>query len=407
MRFRENPSLLGYVVLCACLVLGYAGVAQTLTTNDEGERIIVYDDGTWRYFSDPPPAENAPQEAPTPIEDEAYTNPALVAEAEARARVIARKRAEAEVKRVRQLEKEVDRQKDRELAALRRVAKLRRADASLTRDELDVATRKLSLERQRLAELQREVQNARTMAIALQESVPMTSAQRREHLVAAAERVAATAPADAEPVRPEELLTEPETGGSGNTERRSRDAAPTGGFATYDLERDPRYHPPVPDCVFAYEGIDEFTKRRRRDLAPELLFAYTQDDLKQFLGSEALVTATGNLAQAGGYLFLELDIVIRSQFANREFGTLPKNTPITVRLIDGSTVVLRNQALSQGEYDGVDKVYRYRAVCGIGNATRKQLAKTPVDRVRVMWGTGFEDYPVYEIEFFQRQLRCL
>ena len=388
-------------VLFACLTVQ----AQTLTTNDAGERIIVYPDGTWRYFNEPP-AESSP--APVAVEDEVYTAPALNAEAEARARTVVRRRAASLGKELGKDEKELRRLRERESKAIQELDELRRSGDAVNRTELDIASRRLRQVRDDVASAEEALEAKRLQVAALEQSLPMTRSERKAFL--AERRVAGLPGATADVIgSPDSPPSQPSSGM--DFEPRDRTTARVSDKATelreYDQANDPRFHPPVAPCEVAYEGVDEFTQRTQRRLAPELLFAHTRPELKQYLGSEALVTARGHLARSGSAVALVIDFTIRSQFANREFGALPKGSQLTLKFVDGTTASLRNLALAQGVFDPVEKVYNYTARYSLSKSQQKDLERKLLDQARVMWGTGFEDYPIYEVDFFQRQLKCL
>ena len=402
------------LIVCPLVLLQ----AQTLTTNDDGEQIVVYPDGSWRYFNQPseqqPPLPNSKDEG-----HETYTDPDFQAEAEARARSRVRKRTQQQLKLVSSLKKDVIKARKREEKELARVAALRSASATTDRDKLEIATRKLQDYRKTTLALQSQLEEAQDLADILERSLPMTSARRTQYFSSVGVDL------EQESGRSSKTRNRDKAGGKTVTlneiseqaelpkeqrreEKVKRDRnVDKEKYLAYNIEHDVRYNPPAATCIYSYDGVDEFTQRKRIDVAPETFFAFTTPELKPYLGSNSLITATGNLVQSGGYIILELKYTIRSQYANREFGALPKNSPLSIKLIDGGTVTLKNQRLVQGSFDPVEKVYTYAGRYPITGKQAKSLARGLVDQVRVMWGTGFEDYPVYEVDFFKRQLACL
>lgn len=395
------------LLFCFLAVWGVSSSnAQVLTENSEGEQIIVYPDGSWRYFNQPPPGE-APASTPTLPEEEKYSKPEFDSEAEARARAVLRKQIQTELKEVKRLEKTAEKLAKKEEKEAERVASLRSSSAATDLEEISVANRRLQDARKEANNAQRVVKEATNRIAMLEQSLPMTRASRKEFLVQAGmidEQIFATEEEivnsdfvndkglEANPSVVQEVLSKQE-------ESRA--------YVSYSLKNDPRYNPPVEDCSYSYNGVDEFTQKRRMNLTPRLFFGYTNPELKPYMGDESLVTCTGSLSKSGGYLILELTFVIRSQYANKEFGVLPKGSQLTIKMLNNEKVTLRNQTLSQGKFDPVEKIFSYSARYTISNRQEKTLSKELVDQVRVMWGTGFDDYAIYETDFFQRQLRCL
>ena len=375
-------------------------LAQTLTTNDAGERIVVYPDGSWRYFNDPPPS---PAGAPEglPAEEESYTDPLLSAEVEAQARAIVRRRLDDRKKAASRLRRTLDRRMRDQVRADERVVKLRAEGAG--REDLREATQRLEEADDIVDELSAELRELEAKTQHLERTVAMTRAQRAAYLLDVG--LEAQAPKPPEP--PATAVAE-DRGAAGERHRDDRGGPqPAAEYRVYDRARDPRLTPPTPECVFAYDGVDEFSKERRRDLAAETFFAYTSDDLRRSLGEDDLITARGRLVDNGGSLSFAVTYVIRSAYAAREFGALPRGASLSLRLVGGGSVELRNATLAQGEYDPVDKVTRYEARYPIDKAAAKTLSRRYLDQARVTWGTGFEDYPLYDIDYFRRLLACL
>ena len=391
----------------ACLFGVVSASAQTLTKNSDGEQIIVYPDGSWRYFNQVPPGES-PGAIPTPPEEEQYSKPKFDAEAEARARAVLRKQIQTELKEVKKLEKTAIKLRKKETNEAERVAALRASADSKDREQVSVANRRLQDARNLANQAEVETETAQNRIATLEQALPMTRASRKEFLT--------NAGIIKEEVFVEEIdVITPDDGGEYvenanpvlTNEKKVKTKAKTEDYVKYSLKIDPRYNPPTEECTFLYQGVDEFTQKKRMTLAPRLFFGHTNPELKTYLGDESLVTCTGSLSKNGGYLILELDFVIRSQYANKEFGVLPAGSQLTLKMLGDERITLRNTTLSQGKFDPVEKVFTYAGKYTITNKQAKSLSKGLVDQVRIMWGTGFDDYPIYEVDFFQQQLRCL
>lgn len=166
--------------------------------------------------------------------------------------------------------------------------------------------------------------------------------------------------------------------------------------------------PPNPDCIIVNEEVDDFTGRTRRDLQPEVLFTHTSDQLKSYFKEEDYITAEANLSGLdGGIIYLTLELTIASDLAQREFGVLEKGSPLTIKFINGGTVRLQNSRTDIGQVDKVNRQTKYTGRFTIGANQAKELSKNEIDKIRVVWGTGYEDYEAYKLDFFADQLRCL
>ena len=434
------------------LVLGFltltAGRAQTLTTNSQGQRVIVYPDGTTRLFDRPaeasaetgdregagsdagvgtasptpplaPPAPTSPpQTSPPPTSPPPTLRGQATPEQEADAVLEVRRRVARLQEERSSLEKLAKKSRSREAKLANRLRKLRASDKVSDRSQVEIVNQQLleAREASRTAEAARVSIDTRTEA--LRATFAMSMAERDaylrdlglDYLLAdvAAGGPGATAP-DARPAADPGSGAVPPRAMSSAPEALATDArpAPPSDFVAYDRSRDTRYHPPSPACARDFDGLDEFTGKRRVVLAEETFFTYTSPDLKPFLKDASLITCNARLVRTGKTVVLETTFVIRSQFAAKEFGVLPKGSQMTFRSVGGQQISVRNQLQSQAEYDPVAKVSTYRGRYPLSRGAQKFLGDSLLDEVRVMWGTGFDDYALYDLAFLQRQLECI
>ena len=400
---------------CALALALTAGpvVAQVLTTNAQGQRVIVYPDGRTQLFDAPESAE--PQDAPdvTPTAPPSPTAagarvPTPEEEADAVLEVrrqIARLSEELEV-----LTKLAKRARGREGKIANRVRKLRDSDRIDDRSQVEIVSQQLVAAREESRAAEEARASTEERAAALRRTLEMSIAERTAFLdgLGFGYLIAAPSPAgDAEPAAG--LASGTPTSASRAPDQLATDAeaATPAAFASYDRAGDTRYAPPAQGCSRALDTVDEFTGKRRIALAPEVLFTYTSPELKPFLKSESLITCEAYLTRTGRTTVLETVFTIRSQFASKEFGVLPKGSQMTFKTVDGQRLTLKNQRQSQPDYDPVEKVSTYRGRYPLSRSARKALADALLDEVRVMWGTGFDDYALYDLTFLQRQLECL
>ena len=60
-----------------------------------------------------------------------------------------------------------------------------------------------------------------------------------------------------------------------------------------------------------------------------------------------------------------------------------------------------------GTLNPLKKSVVYKPQYLIGSNQAKELSKGEVDRIRLVWSSGYEDYEIYELDFFINQFRCL
>lgn len=168
--------------------------------------------------------------------------------------------------------------------------------------------------------------------------------------------------------------------------------------------------PPTPtyECSYTFHGIDAFTNRQKRELSEESFFTYTDERLKPYLQDRDYVTCNGYLTSiSGGYRYLTLKFKISSRRAKQEYGYIRKDALLNIKLLSGETISLFAQTDSQGIQNPKDGSTEYKVRYPIDYQKEKLLLKSGIDQVRVIWSSGYEDYDVFNIDFFINQLNCL
>ncbi len=179
-------------------------------------------------------------------------------------------------------------------------------------------------------------------------------------------------------------------------------------FEKYSIENDVMYNPPQEDCKIAFDGVDEFIGKKRKDVERSLFFTYTDDDMRRYMKDDEYISCEGNLTQIkGGVLLLNLFITINTTDAQRSFGGLTKGSLVTLKMINGESINLVNNQSDKGVFNPLKKQHTYTGQYRINSGQEKALKKGEVDVVRIIWDTGFEDYEVYNLDFFINQFRCL
>ena len=172
----------------------------------------------------------------------------------------------------------------------------------------------------------------------------------------------------------------------------------------YNKEDDVYFFPPPSPCQTSSIPKGETTKA----LKPAFLFSYTTEKLKPFLREEDFINCNATLSKVNQKIYLlQLDIRISSHLAREEFGFLDKQSLLVLYLIDGTKVYLYNHKTDTGELNEMEKTVSYRPEYVIEKADKKLLESSELTEVRIIWSTGYENYPIYEMDFFTDRLPCL
>ena len=143
-------------------------------------------------------------------------------------------------------------------------------------------------------------------------------------------------------------------------------------------------------------------------IAFQHLFSFTDEKLRMFLKDKEYLSCKGYLSSMdGGYRFLTLEFSFSTPNAKEAYGFIEKGSVLTIRLINGDFINLRSGSMDRGSFNLKDKMLTYQVNYPIAQDQLSFLEKSEVDKIRVFWSSGYEEYEVYQLDFFMNQLSCL
>jgi hypothetical protein len=180
-------------------------------------------------------------------------------------------------------------------------------------------------------------------------------------------------------------------------------------YARYNPQSDVSTNPPTPDCVLTFNGIDNFTQRKRRETAPQILFRHTEDFMRSTLPKDKEYISCEVVASRvqGGFYYINLSFTILTKEAQKSFGFLDKGTSFVFKLTNGRIITLTNSKTDIGVVDNSTNTTLYRAQLQINSKDVKAMMESELDIFRVAWSAGYEDYEIYNMDVMQNVMRCL
>jgi hypothetical protein len=176
----------------------------------------------------------------------------------------------------------------------------------------------------------------------------------------------------------------------------------------YNPKDDVMLYPPVMNCNLAFDGVDNFTKKKKKETQKLVFFRHTEDFMRQSMKDKDYITceAMATLVE-GGFYFINLTFTIQSKEAQRAFGFIDKSSPISFKLMNGRNINLTTSKTDIGIVDNIKNTTIYRALLQLGPSEVKSFMESEMDVVRVAWSAGYEDYEIYDVDFMQNLFKCL
>lgn len=141
--------------------------------------------------------------------------------------------------------------------------------------------------------------------------------------------------------------------------------------------------------------------------AAGILFTHTDKELRPYFKDKDLMTCLTRLSRTGPYVYLVVEFQIASSHSRKNFGALLAGSLLRFQLMNEERVSLYNATINSGRIDAYSGHTIFTGQYALGKKEIKALKKSGLDKMRVMWSTGFEDYDIYNIDLLIHQIECL
>lgn len=162
-------------------------------------------------------------------------------------------------------------------------------------------------------------------------------------------------------------------------------------------------------CEIAFDEVDKLTGKRKRGTKGRQLFSFVDKEYESAMKGKGYLIGEGFISEMsnGKETLLVLDYTVKSTTGRDEYGGLNKGGELVIVLIDGSSVTLENAIANNGTINVGKSTTTFRGYYPLSKSNIKMLMASEVTSIKVVWFGGFEDYEVYEMDFFKDKLSCL
>ena len=158
-------------------------------------------------------------------------------------------------------------------------------------------------------------------------------------------------------------------------------------------------------CLFARD--EKINKVRITETNTEPFYTFTPEKLKNYFKEKELMDVYTSVIRKGKEYFFHITIKITSKDAAKNYGHISKESMMRVQFITGNSI---NLYCSEDVYGGTETYTGnivFKAEYSINNENVKMLSKFPIDKVGIMWTSGFETYDIYNVDLIMNHLSCL
>lgn len=164
---------------------------------------------------------------------------------------------------------------------------------------------------------------------------------------------------------------------------------------------------PSVSCDVLYNGVDKVSMQQRKQLVSHPFFYYTHPKLRSYYKDQSFLEGVASLMELGSYTFVTFKIVIKSKDAKRNYGEIEENSMMRIKTISGELLYLPALKNSNSSINKETGFTEYYVAFVIDKENKRALRKYDIDKIGIMWTSGFEEYEIYSVDLIKEQLNCL
>ncbi len=172
-------------------------------------------------------------------------------------------------------------------------------------------------------------------------------------------------------------------------------------------DRNPEYITHDEICSITFNGMDESLNQKRIEHAPQHLFGHTSEKLKHVLKNKNFLNCNAYLTLLDGDYYLNLDLELATKDASKSYGYIDKNDMVKLTFINGENFIAHSIYRTEGKLEQYSGHTKYEAVYRLQDIKMELIKDLELDKLAIIWSSGYEEYPVYEIDLLQHQLECI
>ncbi len=152
---------------------------------------------------------------------------------------------------------------------------------------------------------------------------------------------------------------------------------------------------------------EKLGKTRIIQTSPELIFDYTPEKLKTYFKTNNLMKTNASIRKEGKDFYLHLQVSITSKDAAKNYGYIAEGSLIRIFLINGRNLALRSSTASSSHIENYTGNTIYEVHYPLSKEDLNNLSQFPLDIIGIMWTSGFEKYEIYQVDVLMKHINCL
>ena len=162
-------------------------------------------------------------------------------------------------------------------------------------------------------------------------------------------------------------------------------------------------------CTYRVNEVDEFTNTTKIVTHSKMFIEHTDSSLLKYYKrkSHSYFELETYCAKINDLRVIYFYIRIDSKNAYKYFGSISTDAKCIFKLKSGKTVTLNFSKYDTGDTNYERNYTSYSPYLVIPNDDYDLLKKDPVEKIRIYWSKGYEDYDIDYPEAFKKQIECI
>ena len=163
------------------------------------------------------------------------------------------------------------------------------------------------------------------------------------------------------------------------------------------------------ECDYRKNEVDEFTGVEKKITSNALYIAYTDSTLLKYYkkNKHSYFELNINSGKFSDLRALYTNIRIDTDNAYKYYGSIRRDAECILKLSNGEMVNLKFADSNTGDTDYTGGYTLYSNYIILDDETYELLLANPVEKLRIYWSEGYQDYIVTNPNALVEQLKCI
>jgi hypothetical protein len=166
---------------------------------------------------------------------------------------------------------------------------------------------------------------------------------------------------------------------------------------------------PDAPCNIVFNGVESKTGQYKIATKSEFLFDYTNSKLRKLYKEKSFMETKASFVALNNKLYLVLNIRIHSKDAPLTYGQISSGSTLKLIFMNGNEKYIKCSSTAAGQLRLQKKKYNtdYEVFYRLEKESIDMISKLDLDKIGIMWSSGFEEYEIYYLDLLKNQINCI